>query len=310
LDVTTLAEQIVAAAWAAMVAGGEGGTNGGGGGSSALAAEGPSLVVQASMDPNVVQNALYSDRMFGRRPVRNAVLDAGRIGIEIDGPTTMNVMYVALRVAAHASLVQQMQQPHQQQQRRTIIPVALYFATVRETLMARELLHRLRLRMRLNKNDLIHSSSNLAAGLANVEILSLSTNNGRLPATMTSSDNKKKRVVTLARQETVLPAAVDPTKGIIFVVQPTDGGVGPLQRLAALATLEGLPVVLLSPRMTQDVTTPYDQSGYQQSSAYGGMEPPTGPTPWLMRDFWPPVYSWIWRDDFAYSHSILHQKQS
>jgi hypothetical protein len=188
--------------------------------------------------------------------------------------------------------------------------VALYFATVRETLMARELLHRLRLRMRLNKNDLIHSSSNLAAGLANVEILSLSTNNGRLPATMTSSDNKKKRVVTLARQETVLPAAVDPTKGIIFVVQPTDGGVGPLQRLAALATLEGLPVVLLSPRMTQDVTTPYDQSGYQQSSAYGGMEPPTGPTPWLMRDFWPPVYSWIWRDDFAYSHSILHQKQS
>jgi hypothetical protein len=231
----------------------------------------------------------------------------------------MNIMYVALRVAAHASLVTQMQQPHQQQQqqRRAIIPVALYFATVRETLMARELLHRLR-RWRQNKNDPVNSSSSLAAGLANVEILSLSTNNGRLPATMTSHDtsndsnnNKKKRVATsAARQETVLPAAVDPTKGIIFVVQPTDGGVGPLQRLAALATLEGLPVVLLSPRMTQDVITPYDQSGYQQSSAYGGMEPPTGPTPWLMRDFWPPVYSWIWRDDFAYSHSILHQKQS
>jgi hypothetical protein len=158
LDVATLAEQIVAAAWAAMVAG-SGRTNGGGDGAPA-AAVGPSLVMEASMDPNIVQNALYGDRMFGRRPVRSAVLDAGRIGIEIDGPTTVNVMYVALRVAAHASLVQQMQQPQpHQQQPRAIIPVALYFATVRETLMARELLHRLRLRSRQNKNnDPIHSS--------------------------------------------------------------------------------------------------------------------------------------------------------
>jgi hypothetical protein len=54
--------------------------------------------------------------MFGRRSIRNAVLDAGQNGIKIDGPTAVNVTYVGLQVAAHASLVQQMQQQPRQHQ--------------------------------------------------------------------------------------------------------------------------------------------------------------------------------------------------
>jgi hypothetical protein len=58
LGVATLAEQIVAAAWAGMIVGGGGRTNGGGDIGAPPSAAVPSLVVQASMDPNVVQNVL------------------------------------------------------------------------------------------------------------------------------------------------------------------------------------------------------------------------------------------------------------
>ena len=37
----------------------------------------------------------------------------------------------------------------------------------------------------------------------------------------------------------------------------------------------------------------FDQSGYQKAASYGGATPPDGPTPWIMRDFTPPIYSWI-----------------
>jgi hypothetical protein len=57
VGVATLAEQIVAAAWTGMVAGGGGRTNGGGDIDAPPSAAVPPLVVQASMDPNVVQNA-------------------------------------------------------------------------------------------------------------------------------------------------------------------------------------------------------------------------------------------------------------
>jgi len=111
--------------------------------------------------------------------------------------------------------------------------------------------------------------------------------------------------------------SVYPEHGIILIVQPTDavdvseveaasttttttppmipalGTITALQKLIARATLYELPVVLVSPRLSRLTGTLWDQSGYQQSATYGGMEPPRGPTPWMLRDFIPPVYSWI-----------------
>lgn len=270
LTVSTLAEQIVSSVRAAM------------GGKQADVPQ---------VNPNVVQNAMIGDRALGRRPVRHPIYDAGRIGIEIDGP--VNVSYVALMVAIKASSSPQQQDANHHDN----IPVALYFNSVRETLEARQMIQYLRKQAGTNNN-----------GFSNVEIFSLA--DGRLPATMireTKTTGRERKRPLPHKQK----GMIDGSKGILLVIQPTKS-VMDLQRLVAQATLEGLPVVLLSPRMTRELTTPWDQSGYQLASAYGGEEPPTGPTPWLMRDFWPPVYSWILTLDeyFGYTHSILHQKQS
>ncbi len=99
------------------------------------------------------------------------------------------------------------------------------------------------------------------------------------------------------------------TTGQIRSVQPTDynagyrppgpsvGTVEALQKLCASAAIEHVPTVVLSPRFLAN-EIPYsggswDQSGFQQSAIYGGIEPPRGPTPWVMRDFSPPVFSWV-----------------
>jgi hypothetical protein len=37
----------------------------------------------------------------------------------------------------------------------------------------------------------------------------------------------------------------------------------------------------------------FEQSGFQKSSTYGGIEPPVGPTSWLLRDLVPPIYVWV-----------------
>jgi hypothetical protein len=337
LNGPTLADQIVAAAWAAMTSSGN--NHHFHDEAQPQDQQQPPQRLVVAMDPNIVQNALIGDRVFGRRPVRDPVWDAGRIGIEIDGPN-VNVMYVALLVAAQASLQQRQRHHHHHRaggvgavgssssRNNLMIPVAVYFDSVRETLAARALLQRLQQppKKTAGSRGAPTLPDHVRAGLANVEIRSLVSDNGRLPATMTVPPNNKsmnnnynnddsnnnvknkKNHDSRPLAQRILP--VDPTKGILLVVQPTEAGIMPLQRLSALATLARLPVVMLSPRMTREVTTPWDQSGYQQASAYGGAEPPTGPTPWLMRDFWPPVYSWIWQNDFGYTHSILHQKQS
>jgi len=68
-----------------------------------------------------------------------------------------------------------------------------------------------------------------------------------------------------------------------------------------------IPTILISPRLDEQRQLQSrwngsgngrgDQSGYQRSSTYGGVEPPIGPTPWLLRDFIPPVYSWVGSGD-------------
>jgi hypothetical protein len=125
--------------------------------------------------------------------------------------------------------------------------------------------------------------------------------------TTTGEHNHNRRIVS----RNLANGKVDPTKGIILVVQPSDsnnefkpptpvfGTLNVLQRLLARSSVHLIPVVVISPRLTesfhnhQQGNVGFDQSGFQQSSTYGGIEPPKGTTPWLLRDFIPPVYSYV-----------------
>jgi hypothetical protein len=125
----------------------------------------------------------------------------------------------------------------------------------------------------------------------------------------------------------------DPDCGVLLIVQPTDynneyrppgpalNSIDSFQLLATQATVRNVPVIVVSPRFlvnfddeSADIDDEYirrsngshrqaqsissrpggwDQSVYQRSAAYGGYEPPRGPTPWILRDFHPPAFSWI-----------------
>mmetsp|Transcript_3876 Transcript_3876/g.8640 ORF Transcript_3876/g.8640 Transcript_3876/m.8640 type:complete len:630 (+) Transcript_3876:139-2028(+) len=86
-----------------------------------------------------------------------------------------------------------------------------------------------------------------------------------------------------------------------------------LQSLLFKASAANIPAVVISPRLSElpplqqsspfsgsPTTSRYrtgpsgfEQSGFQRSATYGGIEPPVGPTPWLLRDLAPPVYVWV-----------------
>lgn len=97
--------------------------------------------------------------------------------------------------------------------------------------------------------------------------------------------------------------SVDARRGLCILVQPTDFNAEPVvdaienfQKLSFRASCEHLPLIAVSPRFLNSNygdEVRRDQSGYQQSAVYGGMEPPKGPTPWIMRDFTPPVFCWV-----------------
>jgi hypothetical protein len=118
--------------------------------------------------------------------------------------------------------------------------------------------------------------------------------------------------------------AKKPANGLVLVVKPTDYDIDSpirnigrptvyadciekLQRILFQASAASLPAIVISPRLTelaplvQPVTTHtyktgpwgHEQSNYQRSATYGGLEPPVGPTSWLLRDLIPPVYFWV-----------------
>jgi len=75
-----------------------------------------------------------------------------------------------------------------------------------------------------------------------------------------------------------------------------------VQRLLAQATIASFPVIVVSPRLTEQHNVYQRESGrtpgrwnYQESATYGGSEPPTPPlsTPWLSADWAAPVFVWI-----------------
>ena len=169
-------------------------------------------------------------------------------------------------------------------------PVVLYFNTIKQTLVAsREL-------------ALLKQLYSDRFNFDHITIACLGQDK-EIPAEMHAQSTNSK-----ARSRRIARGTVDPTRGVIMVVQPTDfnnefrppgpsiGTLTDLQQLSMRAQVHGLPVVMVSPRFMSHTHHQYgywDQSGYHQSEFYGGVEPARGPTPWIMRDFTPPVFSWI-----------------
>jgi hypothetical protein len=285
------------------------------------------------MDPNVVQNILKGDTVHGRRPVRGRK-DAGRIGIEIDGASCLfrqgetagdnsnvnNNRNNQLNASAirRVSLIlagKLAQSPWKGYEKAAASnnnstsstsskgrQVAVYFNTIKQALTASHDLQLLK-RIELYNRGIDSSSSSATSYYDNVRVLCLGQNEG-IPQDMREQrGNGSKKMAGLATGD------IDPTKGLVLIVQPTDynaeyrppgpsvGTVEALQKLCASAAIEHVPTVVLSPRFLAN-EIPYsggswDQSGFQQSAIYGGIEPPRGPTPWVMRDFSPPVFSWV-----------------
>lgn len=81
----------------------------------------------------------------------------------------------------------------------------------------------------------------------------------------------------------------DPTNGVVMIVGASlDRQIAALQRTVIHANAAARPVVLLSPRL--EYSGPYEQS-VDEVAMFGGAEPPNGPTPFLLRDFCPPILS-------------------
>ena len=253
------------------------------------------------LDPNVASNA-RSKSIFDRRPVRNQ-WDSGRIGIEIDGVAYLfsrkgkmsdgrAMRRVALMLAAKLSKNKswenyELSGPNDREslsgQNR---PVAVFFNTIKQALTASQELQSL-----CEEGD--------SSMYENITIKCLSDG---IPHEMTLDRNQRRRYRGLA------DGYVDPTRGMLLIVQPSDyneeyhppgpavGAINDFQNIVAQASIEELPTITLSPRFLSNegpLGGGWDQSGYQKSATYGGVEPPKGPTPWIMRDFTPPAYCWV-----------------
>ena len=200
-------------------------------------------------------------------------------------------------------------------------PIALFFSTIKQALLASKELQLLQKIERIKSREKRYE---------NIRILCLGQD--EIPKDMThqgSLDSNGKRRSKWGSSKKLSDGVVDPTRGLVLVVKPTDfnnevhpafplvGAVKELQILLTKASIALIPSVVISPRLTEQFDERgIEQSGYQRSSTYGGVEvssnqimnrsysfnhlnsdifikPPKGPTPWILRDFIPPIYSWI-----------------
>ena len=277
------------------------------------------LYSQSALDPNIPKNAA-SKGVFDYRPTRGP-RDAGRMGIEIDGAQHLyrNVHNVSPeRAIRHVSLILAAKLssgkswgPYERDIKNDGVhrensdklpacrPVAVYFNTVKQALAASQELQLLK-RAELEDKDIGSSKKHDIA--TTYDMITIQCLGDEIPISMRLDRSERRRYRGLSNGH------VNATRGMIMVVQPTDyndeyrppgpaiGALGQFQRLAAQAAIEELPSIAVSPRFLS-ADSPwdggFDQSGYQQSATYGGVEPPKGPSPWLMRDFSPPVYCWV-----------------
>ena len=266
------------------------------------------------MEPSIASNAV-SQSIFDYRPTRKE-RDSGRMGVEFDGaqhlfPGNNNMSperatrRLSLMLAAKLSMDSSWEEFEKESkdddnddirtspQKDTRRPVAVYFNTIKQALMASREMQSLK-RAELGED----CAEGLASSYDHVSIQCLGD---KIPKALRRDRSERRRYGGLTQ------GYVNVTHGFVLIVQPTDynneyrppgpavGSIGSFQQLAAQASIEEVATVAISPRYLSNNNQfeGWDQSGYQQSSTYGGVEPPKGPTPWIMRDFSPPVYCWV-----------------
>lgn len=179
-------------------------------------------------------------------------------------------------------------------------PVALFFNTIRQALLATN---------ELQKLKRVSAFRGHRDAYDDIRILCLGQDS--IPADMHMLENRNKDANGKDRRKwgtskELSDGKIDPKKGLVLIVQPTDynNDISPpspsvstvqhLQELLATASVAYIPAVTISPRLTEQFDgNGIEQSGYQLSSTYGGIEPPKGPTPWILRDFIPPIFSYV-----------------
>ena len=242
-------------------------------------------------DPSIASNA-RSNSLFSYRPTRSSG-EEGRIGIEIDGAEFLFPPHIsANRAQRILSLILAAKLSHdfswneyenEDYPTDSFRSVALSFNTIKEALLARremQLLQR-KCRTEVERNAFDH-----------VIIQTLSDGLPKDLYIPKTAKRKKGRLRNLS---------VDPKKGLLVVVEPTDfnrdfdparpslNSLNDFQKVMTSALIQRTPVVVLSPRfLTYGETEAPDnelyQSGFQKASYYGGKEPPRGPAPFILRD--------------------------
>lgn len=158
-------------------------------------------------------------------------------------------------------------------------PIAIFFNTIRQALLASK-----ELQLLLQRDDFHEDKRNI---YESIRILTLGQD--EIPIDMTEASKveykggEKRKKCGTSRE--LCAGTVTPEYGVILVIQPSDfnresdppspseGTIQKLQRLLARGSISQLPVVLVSPRLTEQIDRKgIDQSGYQQSSTYGGIE--------------------------------------
>jgi hypothetical protein len=297
---------------------------------------------QTFEDPNLIQNIVHGDTVMGRRSVRQSSHDIGRIGIELDWSVNdgddINVSkrsdFTSIRLASLILAGKLSRyQPYESQDNtcddhRKQRPIAIYFNTVQQALEASRQL------AQLKRLDVLHSDAKIGFNVTSVydciHIRCLCQRDS-IPTDLifskeVISDMNSEKSSRSRRWRELVAGAVNPAVGLILVVQPTDyndefrppgpsvGVVESLQRLVAAAAIEHLPVVLISPRFLKaqsSIASGWDQSGYhQQSSLYAGLEPPKGPTPWILRDFTPPAFCYVANALPLYDSEVIANRKS
>eukprot|EP00547_Thalassionema_nitzschioides_P008417 CAMPEP_0194225092 /NCGR_PEP_ID=MMETSP0156-20130528/38805_1 /TAXON_ID=33649 /ORGANISM="Thalassionema nitzschioides, Strain L26-B" /LENGTH=339 /DNA_ID=CAMNT_0038956903 /DNA_START=285 /DNA_END=1304 /DNA_ORIENTATION=+ len=250
------------------------------------------LYEKEQLDPNRSHNA-RSKTIYNNIPTRGEA-DRGRIGIEIDGAShlfrsggmTDDRAVRLFSVYFGAELAKGPWKGYESIPQKFTRPVVMYFNTIKQSLIACEELANLK---RIPD----------ASTTCNDVIIKTLGQDPKIPKSML-----KKRKSTKG----LLNGRVEPKQGIVIVVQPTDfnaefqppgpavNSVSHLQQLVARAAIENLPVIIISPRFLRQQpfeSNSLDLSGFQRSAVYGGDEPPRGPAPWILRDFFPPAFAWI-----------------
>ena len=206
-------------------------------------------------------------------------------------------------------------------------PVVLMFNSMKETLSASRELQRFKQQQQQECNTEVDD-------LTALDYIILQTLSDGIPTKEIVQKQQRQQILHTKprrkyRTQTNQFDHPDPTKGLLILVQPSDFNheydpaipsvtrtIQTVQSVIALALLQQLPVVLLSPRLVtygassgDDDTDndarvshphPYsnhnqichNQDGfYQQASYWGGVEPPNGPAPFLLRDLYVKVAS-------------------